>query len=38
MTFGDFLFFALMVAIVFVLKGDPSLWDVWHAQLLKGCK
>ncbi len=32
------LFFAFMLAIVFLFHGEPSLWDLLHARAMEALK
>jgi hypothetical protein len=36
-TVSTILFFIFCLALVFVLRGEPSLWDKWHQAAMGVC-
>ena len=33
-TFSAVVSFVCVMALVFIFKGEPSLWDVWHQRAM----
>lgn len=38
MTIGDALWVLIVFFIIFLLQGDPSVWDVWQQSAKGMCK
>lgn len=37
-SIGNVIWFAFVLALFFIFKGEPSLWDLWHAKAVKAAQ